>query len=112
MAEARPPIPLPPGRRVELPKRGPMFVRELGGPPRAPTIVLLHGWMATADLNWLPSYKPLSRAFRVLAVDHRGHGRGLRSNRPFTLETCADDVAALADTLGIERLTAVGYSMG
>ena len=112
MTEARPPIPLPPGRRVELPKRGPMFVRELPGPPGAPTIVLLHGWMATADLNWLPSYAPLGRHFRVLAVDHRGHGRGLRSTRPFTLEACADDVAALADAIGVERLTAVGYSMG
>lgn len=89
-----------------------MFVREIEGPPDAPTIVLLHGWMATADLNWLPTYAALGRHFRVLAVDHRGHGRGLRSSRPFTLEVCADDVAALAEVLGIEKLTAVGYSMG
>ncbi|MGH9207752.1 MAG: alpha/beta fold hydrolase, partial [Acidimicrobiales bacterium] len=36
----------------------------------------------------------------------------LRSRRPFRLDDCADDVAALADVLGLGRFTAVGYSMG
>ncbi|MBK9179181.1 MAG: alpha/beta hydrolase [Acidimicrobiales bacterium] len=112
-ATARPLAPpLPPGRRVELPGRGTTFVRELPGPPGAPVVVLLHGWTASADLNWFPSYFPLARRYRVLALDHRGHGRGIRSRRPFRLEDCADDVAALANVLGIERFVAVGYSMG
>jgi 3-oxoadipate enol-lactonase len=75
-------------------------------------VVLLHGWTVTADLNWHPSYAALGRYFSVLALDHRGHGRGLRSLEPFTLEDCADDVAALARELGITRLIAAGYSMG
>jgi len=95
-----------------LPGRGRTFVREAPGPPGAPTVVLLHGWTATADLNWFPSYAPLARRFHVVALDQRGHGRGVRSWRPFTLEDCADDVAALAGVLGIERLIPVGYSMG
>jgi 3-oxoadipate enol-lactonase len=89
-----------------------MWVRELTGPPGAPVVVLLHGWMATADLNWFTSYRALGHHFRVLAVDHRGHGRGLRSARPFRLERCADDVAALLDVLEIDKAIAVGYSMG
>ena len=48
--------------------------------------MLLHGWSATADLNWHPSFGPLSRHFRVLAIDQRGHGRGLRPDGPFRLE--------------------------
>ena len=92
--------------------RGRTFVRELEGPPGAPTVVLLHGWTVTADLNWFPSYFPLGRSFRVVALDQRGHGRGVRTWKPFTLEDCADDVAALAEALGIERLIPVGYSMG
>jgi len=103
---------LPPGRSVWLPGRGCTFVRELEGPPGAPTVVLLHGWTATADLNWFPCFEPLARHFRVIALDHRGHGRGLRGSAPFSLEDCADDVAALADELGIDHFTAVGYSMG
>jgi 3-oxoadipate enol-lactonase len=104
--------PLPPGREVELPGRGTAFVREVVGPPGAPTLALLHGWTATADLNWFRSYAELGRRFRVVAMDHRGHGRGIRSPATFSLEDCADDVVALADLLGVERLIPVGYSMG
>lgn len=106
------PIPLPPGRHVDLPGRGRTFVRTQAGPSGAPTVVLLHGWTATADLNWFSCYGPLARHYSVVAIDHRGHGRGIRSRRPFRLEDCADDVAALAGVLGVERLVAVGYSMG
>ena len=104
--------PLPPGRFVDLPGRGTTFVRELAGPPGAPAVVLLHGWTATADLNWHRIYAPLAEHFRVVALDHRGHGRGIRTRRPFRLEDCADDVAALAALLGIGRVVPVGYSMG
>ena len=75
-------------------------------------LVLLHGWLATGALNWGPTLEPLSRHFRVIVVDHRGHGRGLRGDDPFSLEHCADDVVALADALGVKRFIPVGYSMG
>lgn len=47
----------------------------------------------------------------MVALDHRGHGRGIRSSR-FRLADCADDAVALADVLGIDRFVPVGYSMG
>ncbi|PLS75117.1 MAG: alpha/beta hydrolase [Actinobacteria bacterium] len=103
---------MPPGRCLVLPGRGRTFVREAAGPPGAPTVLLLHGWTVTADLNWFTAYEALSERFRVVALDHRGHGRGIRSRRPFRLEDCADDAAALAQVLGIDRLIPVGYSMG
>jgi 3-oxoadipate enol-lactonase len=74
--------------------------------------MLLHGLSATALLNWGPSLAPLGRGFRVVAPDHRGHGRGLPVRGRFRLEVCADDTVAIADALGIERFIAVGYSMG
>ena len=103
---------LPPGRQLDLPGRGTTFVRELAGPPNAPTVILLHGWTVTADLNWFTSYEALSEHFRVVAIDHRGHGRGIRPNGRFSLEDCADDVAVLADVLEVDQFIAVGYSMG
>ena len=103
---------LPDGRYVWLPGRGRTFIRELAGPPGAPAVMLLHGWSATADLNWFACFEPLARHFRVIALDHRGHGRGLRALAPFRLEHCADDIATLADVLGLGRYVAVGYSMG
>lgn len=104
--------PLPPGRPVLLPGRGTTFLREVPGPPGAPALLLLHGWTATADLNWFRSYAPLGRRFRVLAMDHRGHGRGIRSRRGFRLTDCADDAAALVRALGVPKVIVVGYSMG
>ena len=103
---------LPVGRRVELPGRGTTFVREVPGPPGAPVLVLLHGLGASGGLNWRQCFRPLSRRYRVIAVDLRGHARGLRSSRRFRLADCADDVAALLDVLEIDSAVMVGYSMG
>jgi pimeloyl-ACP methyl ester carboxylesterase len=100
------------GRVVHLPGRGRTFVLEAAGPPGAPAVVLLHGLAATATLNWGASISRLARHYRVIAPDQRGHGRGLRSFRPFTLEDCADDIPALTDVFGVSRVVAVGYSMG
>jgi pimeloyl-ACP methyl ester carboxylesterase len=96
---------------LNLAGRGKTLVRELEGPAGAPTVVLLHGLGATGQLNWGPSYRGLAEHFRVLCVDHRGHGRGIRTRR-FRLEDCADDVAAAAAVLGADRVIAAGYSMG
>ncbi len=108
----RSPRGVPEGRHIELPGRGTTFVREAAGPPGAPTLVLLHGWTATGGLNWCASYGPLAEHFRVISIDHRGHGRGIRSRHRFRLEDCADDVVALADVVGLDTFIPVGYSMG
>lgn len=103
---------LPHGRPISLAGRGTTFVRELPGPAGAPVVVLLHGWSSTADLTWSQSYRALAQHYRVIALDHRGHGRGIRAAERFCLDDCADDVVALADALGIDRFIPVGYSMG
>ncbi|MBV6509330.1 MAG: 2-succinyl-6-hydroxy-2,4-cyclohexadiene-1-carboxylate synthase [Acidimicrobiales bacterium] len=103
---------MPLGRRVGLPGRGVTFMRELEGPPGAPTLMLLHGWLASGGMNWFRVFEPLSEHFRVIAPDLRGHGRGIHSRRHFRLADCADDTAALCDVLGTGPVIAVGYSMG
>lgn len=106
-----PPVELPPGRTVVVPGRGELFYRDSGG--SGPVVLLLHGWMATGDLNWAATYGPLEAAgYRVLALDHRGHGRGLRTSQPFRLEDCAADAAALLEVLDVDDAVLVGYSMG
>lgn len=104
--------PVPVGRRVHLEGRGTTFVREVAGPPGAPALVLLHGWLASGGLNWVTAFPALSQHFRVIAPDLRGHGRGLRSRRSFHLADCADDVAALLEVLDVDRAVVAGYSMG
>jgi 3-oxoadipate enol-lactonase len=109
MAVIAPPIP---ERRTIVLPAGPVQLREVAGPPGAPTVVLLHGLGVTADINFFRCYRALGERFHVLAFDHRGHGDGLRIRRPFRLADCADDVVAMADTVGVERFVPVGYSMG
>lgn len=106
---------LPPGRPLDLPNRGRTWLYDSGPPADdvgQPPLMLLHGWTSTASLNWFRCFRALSRQYRVLAIDHRGHGRGIRSRRPFRLEDCADDVAAVIEQLDLGVVTAVGYSMG
>lgn len=75
--------------------------------------MLLHGWIASADTNWWGAYDELSGAgYRVLAIDHRGHGRGMRQLEPFRLADCAADAAAALRELGVAPAVVVGYSMG
>jgi pimeloyl-ACP methyl ester carboxylesterase len=109
-----PPHEMLPARTVIVPGRGEFFVRDSGETdPACPTVMLLHGWMVTADLNWHGAYDALVDAgYRVLAVDHRGHGRGLRAMAPFRLEDCAADAAAILRELGVAPAAVVGYSMG
>jgi len=104
--------PLPLGDRVWLRGRGTMFVRRVEGPPDARTVLLVHGWLASAGLNWFQCFDPLAEHFNVIAPDLRGHGRGIRSRHRFTLADCADDLAALIEREGCGPVIAVGYSMG
>lgn len=99
-------------RVIALPGRGEIFFREARGPQKAPTFFLLHGLGATGLLNWRSALDALARDYRVIVVDHRGHGRGITTRAPFRLADCADDVAALADALQVDRYFAAGYSMG
>jgi 3-oxoadipate enol-lactonase len=105
------PPPLPPGAYVELPGRGRAWVWDTGGVDR-PTVLLIHGWTSTAALTWQRCFGPLEPDYRVVAMDMRGHGRGIRSRWPFRLEDCADDVAVLVEHLDLGPVVAAGYSMG
>ena len=106
-----PPFEMPPARTLLVPGHGELFLRDTGGD--GPPVMLLHGWLVSADLNWCGAYRALTDAgYRVLAIDHRGHGRGLRPLVPFRLSDCAADAAAALRALGLAPALVVGYSMG
>lgn len=98
-------------RRIMLPKRGTIGFREIGRRGDAPSVVLLHGWGATADVNFGRTYAYLGDR-HIVAPDLRGHGNGIASSAPFSLSACADDVAALIVALDLGPVIVVGYSMG
>lgn len=112
-----PPVPLPPARTVTVAGRGEFFLRDSGllsaEHAARPAVMLLHGWTANADLNWVGQYgATIAAGYRVLAIDHRGHGRGLRTFERFRLTDCAADAAAVLRELQLTPAVIVGYSMG
>jgi 3-oxoadipate enol-lactonase len=111
----------PPARTVLVPDRGEFFVRDSGWGPgeRAaaartlPVVFMLHGWTGSADLNFGGLYEDVSAAgYRLVALDHRGHGRGPRPLEPFRLADCAADAAAVIRALDLAPVIVYGYSMG
>lgn len=82
----------------------------LAGPPDRPLVALLHG--ATMDHRMFdPQIAALVPQYRILLWDSRGHGHS-RPTEAFTLEDCADDLAAILDDIGVEQAVLVGQSMG
>ncbi len=79
---------------------------------KGPPVVFSHGWPLNAD-SWDSQMVFLAEhGLRVIAHDRRGHGR---SSQPWTgndMDTFADDLATLADTLDLQGATLVGFSMG
>lgn len=75
-------------------------------------LVLLHGGLATAEQMWGTRVAELSRRYRVLAPDTRGHGRTDNPAGRLAYDQLAGDVANFVDALGLDRPLVLGYSDG
>src|ERR1051325_8216113 len=79
----------------------------------APTLLLLHAAMGSARryFGWVPH---LSRDYRVVRLDLRGHGRSQvpPADQPLQLDRLVGDVGELLDHLGLEAAHIVGNSAG
>ena len=75
-------------------------------------IVFSHGWPLNAD-SWESQMMFLaSHGYRCIAHDRRGHGR---SSQPWSgneMDTFADDLSALIETLDLKNAVLIGFSMG
>ncbi len=87
------------------------LARKESGPPAAPTVLLLHGFMGST-LDWVPVTAALARTRRCIAVDLPGHGAtGAPADE--NLWTPPGCVAALANVLAAAGGgSVVGYSLG
>jgi len=75
-------------------------------------IVFSHGWPLSADA-WDPQMVFLaSRGYRCIAHDRRGHGRSTQPWNGNEMDTYADDLAALTDSLDLRNAIHVGHSTG
>lgn len=76
-------------------------------------ILFVHGGGGSIAGSWPSGYvTELSRDFRVILADSRGHGRTADGTGPITYGRLTFDVVRLLDHLGIDRAHVVGHSMG
>jgi pimeloyl-ACP methyl ester carboxylesterase len=87
--------------------------RDWPGPrPDAPVLVLLHGFTGHAR-SWDSFAEAMSRDYRVLALDQRGHGETEWAPPDrYGVDDQVADLAAFVAALGLERFTLLGLSMG
>jgi pimeloyl-ACP methyl ester carboxylesterase len=93
---------------VQLPNGCRLYVESRGqGRP----VVFVHGWSASHEL-WNLQVEHLQRFCRTIVYDQRGHGRSSECAGPFTMDAYSDDLAQLLETLALEDVVLVGWSMG
>ena len=80
-------------------------------PGDAPVVVFSNSIGTTLEM-WDAQARALAGRYRVLRYDTRGHGRSPVAAGPASIETLADDLAGLLDSLGVARAHVVGLSLG
>ena len=90
-----------PGTQLTVSERG-------TGPP----LILIHGGTGTGDFDWEPVRDRLSRRFRTIAADMRGHGGSPAPGWQLGIVRYGLDVQHVMRALGIPRALMVGFSAG
>jgi len=75
-------------------------------------VVFSHGWPLSADAWESQMVYLASKGYRCIAHDRRGHGRSSQPWDGNDMDTYADDLSALIETLGLTRAALVGHSAG
>ncbi|WP_431895013.1 alpha/beta fold hydrolase [Nonomuraea sp. bgisy101] len=86
-----------------------IFYKDWGG---GQPVVFSHGWPLNADAWDSQLHLVASHGFRAIAHDRRGHGRSGQPWQGNDMDTYADDLAALLDTLDLRDVVLVGHSTG
>jgi 3-oxoadipate enol-lactonase len=81
------------------------------GPEDAPVLVLASS-LGTTHAMWDANVDALTRRYRLLRYDHRGHGQSEVPSGPYRIEEMADDVVDLLDELHLRRVSFCGLSLG
>jgi len=78
-----------------------------------PVMFVLHGGPGGDHTYYKPILDPLTDRVQIVYVDHRGQGRSARGPRDtYTLDNNVDDLDALRDHLGLDKIVVLGASYG
>ena len=85
-----------------------LYYREVGtGTP----LLLLHG-LTLSGLMWTPQIRELSKKYRVVIPDLRGHGKSSVPDRGYSFHNYAIDIKQLLDYLDLQKAHIIGLSLG
>ncbi len=74
-------------------------------------LVMLHGGVNPSEMFGAP-LAAMAESHQVIAIHLRGHGLSSDTPAAWSVEQMADDVDAVLETLGFERVDVMGYSLG
>jgi non-heme chloroperoxidase len=74
-------------------------------------VVLMSGWGLSSDFWHYALIDLVSKGYRCVAYDRRGHGRSDEPGSGYDYDTLADDLAAVLTALDLKDVTLVAYSM-
>ena len=77
----------------------------------APALVFVHGWCCDKSY-WDAQVPYFSRKYKVVTVDLAGHGESGLGREAYTMEAFGEDVVAVVDNLGLDKVVLIGHSMG
>jgi 3-oxoadipate enol-lactonase len=83
---------------------------EFAGPEKGPVLVFSNS-LGTNLSMWDPQMPELSRTFRILRYDMRGHGQSQVTPGPYTIPQLTADVLHLLDALSVDKADFCGLSM-
>ncbi len=78
-----------------------------------PVAFVIHGGPGVDHTAYKPAFSPLSQKLQLVYFDHRGQGRSARGPKEtYTLENNVEDMEALRQYLGLDKIVAIGASYG
>ena len=94
---------------VATPDGEQLYYEDMGN---GPTLLFVHGWAMNTEFWEHQTADLVRQGHRCVAYDQRGCGRSSPAATGHDLDGLADDLAAMIDALGLDRVTLIGHSMG
>jgi pimeloyl-ACP methyl ester carboxylesterase len=97
-------------KTIALPNGETLAYIDMGN-SSGPPVVLIHGYTDNAR-DWVPMLPYLSKSFRLILVDIRGHGQSSKPECCYSRLDFAYDIKLLLDALAVKKADIVGHSLG
>lgn len=76
-----------------------------------PALVFIHGWCCDRSY-WIEQLSQFAARYKVVAIDLAGHGESGLDRKKWTIGAFAEDIVAVVDKLGLDKVVLIGHSMG